>query len=76
MTFAFNMENFGPRNYDQKTVNKPSVVFSNQILPLKNKILSKFDEIDKEFSTKFNFNEWIQFANTFWQFSGNFEGLK
>ena len=32
LTFAFNMENFGPqKNY----VNKPSPFFTNQIIPLR-----------------------------------------
>lgn len=70
------MENFGPSNLEKKTVNKPSLIFSQQILPLKNKILSKFGEIEQTNSTKFTISEWLNFAKTFWLFSGNFEGLK
>ena len=66
------MENFGPNGLDKKTVNKPSEIFSQQILPLRNLILKKFEEIDDVDSSKYKIVEWLQFASNFWAFSGNF----
>lgn len=56
LTFAFNMENFGPqKNY----VNKPSPFFTNQIIPLRERILSKFNDITNEKTTRYSINEWF-----------------
>ena len=74
LTYAFNMENFGPKDME-KTVNKPSQYFSKQLVPLRNKILNKFKDIEQKRSTRYTLNEWFVFANGFWNFSGTFKSL-
>jgi hypothetical protein len=50
------MESFGP--YDNY-VNKPAPFFTNQIIPLRQRILSKFNDITNEKTSRYSINEWF-----------------
>jgi hypothetical protein len=45
------------------------------LVPLRDKILNKFKDIEQKKSTRYTLNEWFLFANGFWNFSGTFHSL-
>ncbi len=61
--------------YKKNYVNKPSPFFTNQIIPLRKRILQKFKDIENEKTTRYSINEWFLFAGKFWSFTGSFKNL-
>jgi len=74
LQYAFERLSFGPQGADN-TANKPSALFAQKIIPLRQKILKKFEEIDNARTTRINLQSWSAFAAKFWTFSGDFKDL-
>jgi len=70
---AFGQTNYGINN--KKTVFKPNAVYSDQILQLRLKILSKLEEIEGNTSSQWRLQEWFSFAFRFWEFTKTFNGI-